>query len=277
MPSSLTSKNLPALADAASDRPYVYEREDCLSLHFGWGATQSQMQCSDPFKLALGYTRVMMGSLFFVPAPKTILMIGLGGGSLAKYCHKYLPDADITVIEINPEVIALRDTFLIPPDSDRFRVICADGAQFVRTCATPFDVLMVDGFVHDCVPDALCSQDFYDACRSALAPDGVMVVNLDSNAANCSSVVARIGLSFDEALLVIPVAGNCNQAIFASTPSTLHTSQAQLTQRWNAMSLIHKATLSDSNVIKNKAAGRFGCALQEQLTQAYAALAETYP
>ncbi|MFP3747784.1 spermidine synthase, partial [Achromobacter sp. SIMBA_011] len=85
----------------------------------------------DPVRLELGYTRVMMGFLLLQPAPARISMLGLGGGSLAKYCYRHLPDSAMEAVEINPQVIALRDVFRIPHDDARFAVVCADGADYV--------------------------------------------------------------------------------------------------------------------------------------------------
>ena len=67
------------------------------------------MDLRDPSALDLEYTQTMMGFLLFLPQPQRIAMIGLGGGSLAKFCHRYLPRTRIQVVEINPHVIALRD------------------------------------------------------------------------------------------------------------------------------------------------------------------------
>ena len=58
-----------------------------------------------------------------------------GGGSLAKFCYRHLPDTCITVVEINPHVIALRDEFKVPPDDRRFRVVEADGVHFAAHTA----------------------------------------------------------------------------------------------------------------------------------------------
>ncbi len=55
-----------------------------------------------------------MGFLLFNPRPQHIGMIGLGGGSIQKYCHRYLPHTEISVAEINPDVITLRDCFRVP-------------------------------------------------------------------------------------------------------------------------------------------------------------------
>src|SRR5690606_28313210 len=92
---------------------------------------QSRMRLDDPNALDLDYSRVMMAFLLLQPQPESILVIGLGGGSLPKYCRQHLPAAHITVVENNPAVIAARDTFQVPPDDERFSVVCADGAEFL--------------------------------------------------------------------------------------------------------------------------------------------------
>jgi spermidine synthase len=118
-------------------RPFVYESLHSKALHFTICEVQSSMRLQDPYALDLEYTRMMMGFLLFMAEPQNITMIGLGGGSLAKFCYRYLPQTRILVVEINPHVIALRDAFHIPSDDDRFSVARADGAQYVRTSTSP--------------------------------------------------------------------------------------------------------------------------------------------
>ena len=81
--------------------PIVIENDVVVSLYFDARAVQSSMLIADPYALALGYTRTMVGFFLFQPAPRRISMIGLGGGSLAKYCHRHSPDARLAVVEIN--------------------------------------------------------------------------------------------------------------------------------------------------------------------------------
>jgi spermidine synthase len=131
---------------AATSEPILRDADGSLALEFDNGTVQSRMLQAEPVQLVLEYTRLMMGFLLLHPAPTRIAMIGLGGGSLAKYCWSKLPEADVTAIEISPEVIALREVFSIPPDGRRFRVRCEDGAAFVGRDAPPLDVLLVDGF-----------------------------------------------------------------------------------------------------------------------------------
>src|SRR5437016_2304602 len=88
-------------------KPFVYDSLNSRALHFSISEIQSRMQLKSPHALDLEYTRTMMAFLLFNPEPSSISMIGLGGGSLAKFCHRYLPQARIQVVEINPHVIAL--------------------------------------------------------------------------------------------------------------------------------------------------------------------------
>jgi spermidine synthase len=89
--------------------PRVRTRGDRRTLEFQGGDIQSEMLLSNPDALVLDYARAMMCFALFAPRPRHILMVGLGGGSLAKFCYRHFPDARITVLEISAEVIALRD------------------------------------------------------------------------------------------------------------------------------------------------------------------------
>lgn len=161
----------------ASYETFLYQDGSILRLHFVIDAVQSAMDEANPDRLLLLYTQYMMAFLLLNADPRQICCIGLGGGSIPKYCFRHLPNAQITAVEINREVIALRDTFKIPGDSDRFRVVHADGARFVSSYTGTFDVLLVDAFDPDGQPDRLCLENFYAACHKALTPNGLLVVN----------------------------------------------------------------------------------------------------
>jgi spermidine synthase len=205
-----------SLDPAAHVRPFVYDDQHTKSLHFSIGELQSRMRLEKPDSLDVEYTRAMMGFLLFSAQPASIAMIGLGGGSLAKFCHRHLPNSRITVAEINPHVIALRDEFCVPPDDKRFRVLRADGAKFVRDTAQPHDVLLVDGYDYDGMPESLASQAFYDDCHQALAPDGLMAVNLHIENPDYALVLGRIERSFEANVLRVHVKREGNVIVFAS-------------------------------------------------------------
>jgi spermidine synthase len=198
--------------------PVVSEASGVLTLHFQSDYIQSQMLLDDPDCLTLSYSRSMMAFELFKPAPRNISMIGLGGGSIAKWCYRHHPNAQLTVVEINPHVIALRDRFQIPKNDHRFRIVCEDGTKFVTNISAEVDVLLVDGFGIDRVPPELCTQQFYDDCYQSLCSSGLMVVNVCGK--NQRTILARIRRSFSGKILLSPDCDG-NTVVFASKEELL--------------------------------------------------------
>ncbi len=201
--------------------PFIYEEKDSKSLHFSINQLQSKMTISQPDELAVDYTKTMMGFLVLNRQPRHIVMIGLGGGSLAKYCYRHLPESNITVVEINSHVIALRKEFLIPDDDERFRVIEADGANFIRDAEPDVDVLLVDGYDHQGQPPDLCSQRFYDNCKLALADQGIMAVNLHDDHPLYEVFIDRMNRSFDSNTVEVAANQEGNVIVFARKNATI--------------------------------------------------------
>ena len=197
-------------------RPFVLDDGASRSLHFTLGELQSRMRLDNPYALEVDYTRTLMGFLLFNPAPAHIGMIGLGGGSVARFCHRFLPASRMTVLEINPHVIALRGDFQVPPDDERFRVIAANGAMHLRTESPAYDVLLVDGFDADGQPAALCSQQFYDDCLAALTGEGVLAVNLHYDQLDYPLLFERIRRSFGGNAVEILTLEKSNSIVLAS-------------------------------------------------------------
>ncbi|SMC18277.1 spermidine synthase [Andreprevotia lacus DSM 23236] len=215
------------LADSLG-RPFTYQGHSTVSLHFDMRSIQSKMSLNDPDRLMLGYTRTMMASLLFKPAPEQIVLIGLGGGSLVKYCRRHLPMAQIVVAEINPHIIALRDAFQIPADDEQQQIHCCDGAAFVRARAAVPDLLLLDGFDAEGQAPSLCTQDFYDDCYSTLADDGVMVLNLYGADPLYRLYIDRVQQRFGDQVVVIRSEDCLNKIVFAGKGSGLRCTDAQL-------------------------------------------------
>lgn len=231
------------LSRSLKGKPFIYEENGTLSLHFDITAIQSQMRPEAPDQLVLGYTQSMMGFLLFKSHPESIAMIGLGGGSIPKYCHRYLPEASISVVEINPDVIALRDQFCIPKNDERFQVLCEDGAHFVRRASNQFDVLLVDGFDVTGQPAQLCSQRFYDDCHDALTENGIMVVNLCGGDLRSGALASRIRKSFDNAVIMMDSEDGYNKIVFAGKGKVLCHSDKQINSYLSQIERSHPTNL----------------------------------
>lgn len=209
----LNTFSVPSQDGSPIPLPFVCEEDGTVTLYFRIGAVQSRMREDAPDDLLLDYTRTMTHFLLFNRSPRSIAMIGLGGGSMAKWCHRYLPRTDITAVEINPHVIALRDRFYIPPDDQRFRVLCENGTDYVARVTEETDVLIVDGFDINGQPPELCSQGFYDECYRSLTPSGLMVVNLCGWEDDVT--ISRIGKSFRDQIFVEITEDGNNKVVFA--------------------------------------------------------------
>lgn len=219
--------------------PLVTTRGQRRVLEFSPGDVQSEMSLRDPDRLVLAYTRAIMFFALFVPRPRHIVLVGLGGGSLAKFCHRHFPRARISVIELRADVIALRDQFGVPPDDARLQVIHADAAAWLAGPGAGLgaDVLVVDGFDRSGLPPALGSARFYGHCRRALGDGGVLVANIFSYDPAYQPMLARLDLMFDGRVCRFDgVAGN-NRILFAvkAAPGEhAHPPRALRVQRWVA-------------------------------------------
>jgi spermidine synthase len=192
----------------------VRTRGDLRTLEFKPGMVQSEMRLSRPYDLVLSYARAMMCFTLFQPQPAHIVMVGLGGGSLAKFCYRYLPHSRITVLELRADVIALREQFAIPRDNARFRIIEADATDYMAKLSNSADVLLIDGFDESGLPPALGSAAFYADCRRALRPGGVMAANIFSYDPNYAAMLRRLRQTFQGRLCWFHgIAGN-NRILF---------------------------------------------------------------
>lgn len=223
--------------------PLVFELGDVRSLLANWSFVQSAMSIAEPDKLVLNYTRLMMGFLLFRPSPRTIEIIGLGGGSLVKYCYRHLPYARIRAIEIDPEVIAVADRFLLPPEGDRFEIICADGADFVRSDPKHCDILLVDGFDKQGQPAMLCSSEFYADCFSRLRTGGMLVANLCEYDQRNAAIQSRIRTCFGRTI-VVPVDEGMNQIVFAFKGEAPPMDQATIRRSARSLDRAHPMSFS---------------------------------
>jgi spermidine synthase len=184
-----------------------------VELQFCGDTIQTRMSRWFPQRLHVGYTRSMLAALWLHPAPRRIGIVGLGGGSQAKFCHRHLPQARIEAVESDPAVIALRGVFHVPMDEKRLQVECADGAAWLRTRRGCFDLLLVDAYDVHGIPPALSTQDFYDDCRAALTANGVMAGNLYNT--DTRRHLVRLRRSFEGRVLKLDEPGMSNKVVVA--------------------------------------------------------------
>jgi spermidine synthase len=184
------------------------------TMHVGGEAIQSAMRVDDPFALALDYTRCMMAFLLFHPEPRRALMIGLGGGSLAKFFHRKLKKTSVRVVELDSHVVAAaRQHFALPADDARLTVEIGDGVEALAPeCC---DVLMLDAFEDELHVPRLASREFYDGAFLSLTEPGALVVNFMNDDPKFDATLQRLERAFGGAVLCMPALYDPNILVFA--------------------------------------------------------------
>lgn len=204
-----------ALIGGEYDKPFVVERDGLRSLYFSLSFIQSTMRVKEPDALDLIYTQKMMSFLLFNPKPKRVLLIGLGGGSIAKFCYRRLPGAQMTAVELDPHVIAYRHEFLVPEDNERFRIIEGDGAEYVANQNEKVDALLVDAFDENGVAPALSDDTFFHNAYRRLSGKGILVMNIAGDRGDYGDHVDRLCAVFGDRVLAMNVKDGGNLIAFA--------------------------------------------------------------
>jgi spermidine synthase len=143
-----------------------------------------------------------------------VLMIGLGGGSLAKFFHRRFRAARVRAVELDARVVAAaREHFALPPDDARLTVEVGDGAESLAPeCC---DLLLVDGFDDGEQVPGLASRAFYDAAWLALSGRGAMVLNFMSDDPRLDVYLQRVEGAFGGAVLCLPALSDPNLIVIA--------------------------------------------------------------
>ena len=214
------------------------EQDGIRFLHFGSPWVQGAMRLSDPFSLELAYVRDMMAWLLFLDPPQRILQLGLGAGSLTKFCHRHFPRSEVTVVEISRTVIdAAHHWFKLPqPHGGRLAIVRADAGLYVARprVREQFGVVQVDLYDQDAAGPVLDSESFYRSCHAALAAPGVMAVNLFGRHASFKRSLARISAVFDTVITLAP-RDEGNLVVLALKGPPLGVSRGELFERADAI------------------------------------------
>ncbi len=193
----------------------VIDRNGKRALHFGSEARQSTMLLAEPNKLLSLYAQAMMSWLLFKDHCRKPLMIGLGGGLLAKYFLHTFPDCQIQVVEYRREVAKIARRYFGLPIDARIKILIGDGANYVRKESLQqqiqHDLILVDAFDHQGMAETTISTAFFDDCKSILTPNGLMVLNLwSTNTPLFAQIHFNLQQVFGDKLLLLPVRGRGN-------------------------------------------------------------------
>lgn len=195
--------------------PFIIDDGKTRRLHFNRKLLQSEMSLGQPDELALAYARTVMTFPMFVPHPEHVVIVGLGGGSLTKCCHRSLENCRVTTVEISEAVIACRDWFLLPPDDARLRILQADAAEYFAGPADAADVVILDAYDEDGIAPQLGERTFFENLQRHLKPHGMLVVNISGHSRTAEDFVDLIADVFSQRCGEVDVPRDDNRIVFA--------------------------------------------------------------
>ncbi|OZI47144.1 spermidine synthase [Bordetella genomosp. 4] len=145
---------------------------------------QTCMDLQEPDELVFSYTRMMISALFVNPAPRRILIVGLGGATLQKTLAALLPDAIIDTVEIDPAIARVAEDYFDYRPGPRQRLFVQDGRAYIENAhrtGQQYDMVMLDAFDVDYVPEHLMTVEFLEHVKGILSKDGIVVANTFTN------------------------------------------------------------------------------------------------
>jgi spermidine synthase len=195
----------------------ITEFQGVRSLHLGTSWVQGAMRIAKPDAIELEYVQMMMMWMLFHDQPRHIVQLGLGSAALTKFCYQRFPDANVTAVELNPNVIAIcQALFGLPPNDGRLNVVEMNALDFVMDPANhgSVDILQVDLYDEEARGPVLDTPEFYQACFDCLGENGIMTTNVFGEFSNYDKNLQAMELVFD-AVVWLPEVHDANIVVIA--------------------------------------------------------------
>ena len=195
------SRNLLESKESLYNNIYVYEQPPYVSMTFGHNRriyTESVYNTRDDRDLPVEYTRFMTASLMYAKDVHSVLEIGFGGGRTSWYLHRYLPNVQVTSVELDPTVVELARKYFGIKEEPNFQLVNRDGRLFLQESKEHYDLILIDAYRGPFVPFHLLTKEFYQIVREHLADGGVVAQNVEPSTMLFDSAVKTINAVFPQ-------------------------------------------------------------------------------
>jgi len=161
----------------------VEEQGNQRCLKFNTKSSKTNQSCvykDDPKKLVFNYTKLVFSSLLMIDDPKSVLIIGLGGGTLSNTIHELYPNAVIDNVEIDPAVTKVARQYFDFIENDQISAVTQDGRIFIKRASLKkqkYDWIILDAFNGDYIPEHLLTKEFFEETKSILSDNGIISAN----------------------------------------------------------------------------------------------------
>lgn len=127
----------------------------------------------------------------------SVLLIGLGGGSLPMFIFSHFPRIYSTVVELDPDIVMIAKKWFGFSENERMNLIVKDGLDFLNESSKTYDIIVFDIDSKDasnalsCPPDAFIDKAILAKVKEMLCRDGLFLLNLVCREKEKKSVVVN--------------------------------------------------------------------------------------
>jgi len=189
-----------AHTETAYNDIFVSKVKSLLKMSFqwkGWYFYESAVNLVDGDDLPMLYARVVGLAAVYPQDIKRVLVLGLGGGAVPLYLARFLPDATVDSVEVDPGVIEAAKKYFGLRETERFHLIEGDGRIYLNRHSEKYDIIVLDAFSGSYIPFHMMTKEFYQLVREHLAPHGVVAINILPSVKLYDSNVRTLKLVFD--------------------------------------------------------------------------------
>ncbi|MCG8432759.1 MAG: fused MFS/spermidine synthase [Gammaproteobacteria bacterium] len=187
---ALTVCAAPALSDVIYTEKSLYrnisatdEGDRVCMLFTAKGRFESMQSCMfkhDHDLLVFDYARMAFAGLLVNPNPKSVLIAGLGGGSIPRVFREVFPDTQVDVIEIDPAVVRVAEEYFDFQAGANINVVVQDARVYIKRALKQnkkYDYIILDAYNGEYIPEHLMTKEFLEECRELLTDNGVLIAN----------------------------------------------------------------------------------------------------
>ena len=188
----------------------VIDKTNVRHLRFGNSIRQSSINKEKPFKLQTKYTRDMVKVFdHYRDIPETILVLGLGAGTIPSYLYHRFPNTKIYVIEILPELKEIASDYFSMPRNERLEIVIGDAYDYVMKTQIQFDLIFMDVFSKNAIPKKFCTEEFYTGLKRLISADGYVAFNTWIDPSSYGNYIRKLKKAFGTVIeQCVPKSGN---------------------------------------------------------------------
>ncbi len=114
--------------------------------------------------------------------PKEVLLLGLGAGSVPSLLfEKFNIPCMMDAVEFDPVIVSLAKKYFQINRFKNLKIYREDANDFIKKCKKQYDVIVVDLYLDNKVPQKFESSKFLSLLKKRISAQGLVIFNKDLN------------------------------------------------------------------------------------------------